>query len=718
MRKFKFRSVSLVYFLIVGLLPLFVFGGISLRHASMTLRKEILDKELYLAHSIAYPINNFIDACMDLMYFCLKTLKDKDNVYSEDFMRRIILNYDFVENIVLDDKPNERTLTISFLDMLPKEAELEKVSFKKKLLFFSGQELSPLTREIRMWLGVEEDGVRIFFSISLLKIQQLLAKAVLESGAFCMVTNEKDMIIAHPNRSLMLTRWEAEKIISLGPESVKAEALLLRKEGQLYLGVLKRIEPLPWKVMAITPTSRVFSGAYFLLKVSLLALLVALLMAVGFSLFLSGRHARSLSQLIGVAREIASGNYSVRFPKVRYRELIELAEQMEAMARALKEREEELLIKQEKFKGLYEESKRRKEVYESLLEASPDPIVIYDLEGRVTYLNPAFEETFKWNLEELKGKRIPFVPEEERHKTIELIQEMLRTGKKVKGFETKRTTKEGQVLEISISSSIYKDHTGNPAGILVILRDITENKKLESQFFIAQRLESLGTLAGGIAHNFNNILMGIQGNASLLSLDLPKQSPAQKRISNIQDLVRRAAMLTNQLLGFARGGKYQPETLEMNGLIRKTLEVFKETRDDVKIIERLWPEPLYVEGDESQMEQVLVNILENAYQAMPEGGTALVETSVYEKGVGDVTRFQMKPGSYLKITISDTGIGMEEDVKNRIFEPFFTTKPVGVGTGLGLSAVYGIVKNHGGYIDVESEKGKGSTFIIYLPLQK
>jgi nitrogen-specific signal transduction histidine kinase/ActR/RegA family two-component response regulator len=251
------------------------------------------------------------------------------------------------------------------------------------------------------------------------------------------------------------------------------------------------------------------------------------------------------------------------------------------------------------------------------------------------------------------------------------------------------------------------------------MRDITKQKKTETRLLQAQKMESIGTLAGGIAHDFNNLLMGIQGHTSLSLLKLNKNDVhyehLHEHIKTIETLVSSGANLTKQLLGFARGGKYEVKRADLNTLIEKTSKTIGRTKKEISIhrnLEKdLWP----TDVDEGQIEQVLLNLFVNAWQAMPNGGDLYIET---KNILLDEDRFKVyskRKGRYVKISVTDTGIGMDEKTKERIFEPFFTTKEMGHGTGLGLASVYGIIKNHNGFINVYSEKGKGATFNIYLP---
>ncbi|MBW2490820.1 MAG: PAS domain S-box protein [Deltaproteobacteria bacterium] len=350
----------------------------------------------------------------------------------------------------------------------------------------------------------------------------------------------------------------------------------------------------------------------------------------------------------------------------------------------------------------------------AVFEANPDPVVVYDTNGHPQYLNPEFINVFGWTLEDLKGKRIPFVPDDQKEITAAKIKELYDFQKPVR-FETTRLTKDGQFLDIFISAAIIKDPESEASGMVVNLTDITEKKRLETRLQGAQRMEAIGTLSRGIAHDFNNLLMGIQGNASLLLLSKDAAHPDYEHLKNIENYVLQGSDLTNQLLGFARGGKYEVEVMNLNEVIKRENRMFTRTKKEIVIHEQyeqdLWP----VKVSKGQIEQVLLNLYVNAWQAMPGGGDLYVQTNNIRLDQHFIKPFRVTPGKYVKISITDTGTGMDEATMQRIFEPFFTTKKMGRGIGLGLASVYGIIKNHGGFIDVYSEKGEGTAFYIYLP---
>jgi two-component system cell cycle sensor histidine kinase/response regulator CckA len=276
--------------------------------------------------------------------------------------------------------------------------------------------------------------------------------------------------------------------------------------------------------------------------------------------------------------------------------------------------------------------------------------------------------------------------------------------------------KDGSTFHAEISTSVIEEQ-----GRTVIqgtLRDITDRERLKQHLQHAEKMEAIGTLAGGVAHDFNNLLMGILGNASLARMDLDPNHPHYERLKHIEEYVQSGSDLTKQLLGFARGGKYEVKELDLNGVLEKTSRMFGRTRKEIKIHTVYASNLGTVAADRGQIEQVLLNIYVNAWQAMPNGGELYLQTENLIVDQNHVRAKQGREGEYVRISITDTGTGMDKETQKRIFEPFFTTKEIERGTGLGLASAYGIIKNHGGFIDVYSEMGKGTAFKIYLPVSK
>jgi signal transduction histidine kinase/CheY-like chemotaxis protein len=296
-----------------------------------------------------------------------------------------------------------------------------------------------------------------------------------------------------------------------------------------------------------------------------------------------------------------------------------------------------------------------------------------------------------------------------------MIRDLVEKGTPCHGFETTRYTRDGRLIDVSISASRYNDHDGRPAGKLFIFRDISEKKKLETQLKFIERMETIGTLAGGIAHDFNNLMMGMLGNISLILYDIGTESPHYEKLKNIEKLIQSGSKLTSQLLGYARKGKYEVRPTSLNQLVKESSVTFGRTRKEIVIYRELAEDLSSVMADEAQIQQVLMNLFINAADAMPGGGDLFLKTmNVTHEDIGDKP-YKPKSGDYILLKVKDTGMGMDQKTMVRIFEPFFTTKELGRGSGLGLASAYGIIKGHGGYIDVESKKGQGATFNIYFP---
>jgi PAS domain S-box-containing protein len=258
--------------------------------------------------------------------------------------------------------------------------------------------------------------------------------------------------------------------------------------------------------------------------------------------------------------------------------------------------------------------------------------------------------------------------------------------------------------------------------LLEMATDITTIKQLEeerlrteAQLHKAQRLEAIGTLAGGVAHDFNNLLMGIQGTVGLMLDEMDEGDPHAAQLRDVEGYLTRAVELTNRLLGFAREGKYEIRPVDVNRLVERTVALFSRTKKEITIQTACRSDISAVEGDAGQLEQVLLNLFVNAWQAMPQGGTLTITTGQTVLDDKRVAAYDLAPGRYVQITVADTGMGMDKETQQRIFDPFFTTKEVGAGTGLGLASAYGIVSNHQGIIEVRSNKGSGTTFTIHLP---
>ncbi len=352
--------------------------------------------------------------------------------------------------------------------------------------------------------------------------------------------------------------------------------------------------------------------------------------------------------------------------------------------------------------------------YRLLVENQTDLVVKIDMQGRFLFASPSYCKLFGKTEKDLLGRSfMRLVHEDDREATARAMESLARPPHTA-CMEQRAMTVNGWRW-LAWADKAVLDETGNVIAIVGVGRDITDRKTLEKKLIQAQKMEAIGTLAGGIAHDFNNLLMGIQGRASLIMSGIDRNHPHHEHLKGIEEYVKSAANLTKQLLGFARGGKFEVAPADLNLLADKCIRMFGRTKKEIRIETAYAADLPAVEVDQPQIEQVLLNLFVNAWQAMPGGGTLYLQTERVEIDELYAKSHQAAPGSYIKISVTDTGTGMDEATKSRIFDPFFTTREMGRGTGLGLASVYGIIKSHRGLINVYSEKGCGTTFNIYLP---
>jgi len=376
------------------------------------------------------------------------------------------------------------------------------------------------------------------------------------------------------------------------------------------------------------------------------------------------------------------------------------------------------------FRGIIRDVTEKKQIEADLIQtknflqnifnSSIDGITTTDLQGNVIYTSPRAKDILGYKQEKIIGKKAYsfYGSGVEDAKTI--MKELTEKGE-LRDHEMKFIRKDSELADINLSASLLKNEKGEVIGTLGIYRDITEKNKLLAQLYQAQKVEALGTIAGGIAHNFNNLLMSIQGNTSLMLLETDSTHPNYERLKNNEKSVQSGSRLTRQLLGYAREERYEIRPISLNQLVEETSDTFGTTKKEIRVHRELAKDLFAIKADQGQIEQVLLNLYVNAADAMPGGGNLFLKTmnATHKDMTGKPCK--VNPGNYVLLTVGDTGLGMDKKTMKRIFDPFFTTKGLSKGTGLGLSSAYGIIKAHSGYIDVDSEKGYGTIFKIYLP---
>jgi PAS domain S-box-containing protein len=353
----------------------------------------------------------------------------------------------------------------------------------------------------------------------------------------------------------------------------------------------------------------------------------------------------------------------------------------------------------------------------SIIDSSEDAILSKDLNGMITSWNKGAERIYGYSPEEVVGKHIALLTPLDRPDEISEILQKIARGESTEHYESVRVTKDGRHLSMSISVSPLRNAAGEIVGASAIARDITTQKRTEGQLRQSQKMEAIGRLAGGVAHDFNNILGIINACSEFLRDRIDPASEPSVYVENIKKAIERGRSLTKQMMAFSRTSAVQPRILDLNERLREISKLLRPLLgEDIEILIVPRSATAVVEMDPGQLDQIVVNLAVNARDAMPRGGKFILETGTvrFDEGFAEQQQ-EMAAGKYVLLTLSDTGSGMDEATVSRIFEPFFTTKEAGKGTGLGLATVYGIVKQSGGHILVYSEPGQGTTFKIYLP---
>lgn len=367
--------------------------------------------------------------------------------------------------------------------------------------------------------------------------------------------------------------------------------------------------------------------------------------------------------------------------------------------------------------SLYEQVRKSERLYADLYENSPDMYHSVDARGIVVSCNATECEMLGFEKDAIVGKPLLNIyPVTEHAKVIDNLKLIFEGGKELKGIEEQVLRRDGTRVDVSLSTSIVQDSEGRPVIARMVLRDITEKKRMEEKILQVQKIDSIGNLAGGIAHDFNNILTAILGSASIMKRKIKNDPRSLKYVDLIETTSRRGAAITRQLLTFARKSSPHVHLIDVTVIVEQTLELFKATiPKSIHVKKVLSTEGVLVNADEGQLQQAILNLCLNARDAMPNGGVLVITTRpVFIDEDHAVQLVAAKPGHYVMISVTDSGIGIPADLQDKIFEPFFTTKEQGKGTGLGLSVVYGVVRSHNGHIHVRSEVDSGTVFTIYL----
>jgi PAS domain S-box-containing protein len=453
---------------------------------------------------------------------------------------------------------------------------------------------------------------------------------------------------------------------------------------------------------------------------------------IGIAIIISRKITKPLEVIADVSKKVADGDLSVSVPVKSKDELGILAENFNYMVENLKSARAEMEnytknlehvvnLRTERLNNALAELQQEKGFMEKLLSTIGATIAVLDRDGKFVKVNRAWEDMRGYVEDEVKGKYVwDFMPPDSAHLAKMMFEEML-VYKAPTTFKIKLLTKDGREKIAIANNVIITDENNEVKYIIATGIDITEKEFLEEHLMESQRLQSIATLVTGLSHNFNNILVGVVGYAGLLRIKLSSIEHEDinellKYVDTIEDSANKASELIRHLATFSKKAEFKTEEININDIVTDMINMIKPTFPKFISIEPHLQDDLYkVIADKGKIHQSILNICLNARDAMPEGGTLKIE--IFNKDIVKPEHVLQHLGKYVVIRISDTGQGMDEATKNRIFEPFFTTKGLLHHTGLGLSIAYNTIKNHSGYITVESEVGKGTTFTIFLPVK-
>ena len=432
----------------------------------------------------------------------------------------------------------------------------------------------------------------------------------------------------------------------------------------------------------------------------------------------------SLSLLSIILLNSANALESYELYQMVQRSRNELEDRVKERTLKLIETNEKLQIEISERNRAEKAALKNEERFRDLFDHAPVGYYELDREGRFVNLNQTELEMMGYRLEEMMGQSVWKFNEDEETARKRVLDKLASIVPPAKGVEFTYRRKDGMTFPVLIEERILRDQTGKITGLRGTIQDITDRKRaeqelafLQEQLRQAQKMEAIGQLAGGIAHDFNNILTVISGGCELTLLRLAERDPLREKIEEIHKAANRAASLTRQLLAFSRRQVLEFRVADLNGILTDLNKMLRRViGENIELATLLGRDLRKVKIDLGQIEQLILNLVVNARDAMPDGGKLILETANVELDEAYArTHMEVKPGPYVRLSISDTGVGIAPEVKRRIFEPFFTTKEKGKGTGLGLSTVYGIAKQSGGSIEVYSELGQGTVFKIYLP---
>lgn len=704
-------TVSLRKALTIGLLlaavfPLLILGFVAFRTISSSVREHIQDKNRLLCRSLAGEVQDYLIHASDILDYAGRIIGEQDILSNPSgFLQSVVRQFAFFESIQVIDAtgtivhiaPHNPSYVGNDATMSP----YVKDAAKDRRLHWSETFISSQSGHPSITLSVRHRDLIIVGFLDLVKLNAVTDRISFGTSGQAAITDSNGTLIAHRDRRLVAERLNISDLTIVkstlaGREGTHAYSF----RGEAHIGTSAYI-PMPgWAVMVFQTEKEAQAYVRRITVAIGIAFAGSIVLVAVIAIFGTRRFLRPIDRLVESARRIAKGDYPLNAHPESYREINQLSSSIDAMSQAIREREGALIKSEEEFRVLVENA---------------NELIFVAQDWEIRYANPRSREVTGYSSDEFVNVDLGRLihPDD-----IEMVFD--RHMRRQKGENPPATyhirfVDKDKNVRWGLLNSVRIKWEERPA-TLNFLKDITLEKQLESQLRQSQKMEAVGRLAGGIAHDFNNMLGIIMGNAEIAIEDTDERDPIVSKIMEIQKAAERSADLTRQLLAFARKQTISPRVIDLNETIEGMLQMLRRLiGEDIDLAWRpkIGLRPIKV--DPSQIDQILANLCVNARDAIKGVGKVTIETNnvIFDE---DYCREHegFKPGKYVMFAVSDNGCGMSKETMDNIFEPFFTTKDVGHGTGLGLSTVYGIIKQNNGFINVYSELDKGTTFKIYL----
>lgn len=717
--KVSIKNILLISFVIVAIIPILAIGALSLKSLTTSLEKEIWNKNLILAKAATGELETFLNEPLNLLKQS-KAVIESDAILSpgmiDEYLSMLLKNYSYFNMLMVLNSDGIVTTPIPFDENIL-GADMSRQSYfhipwQTKEPYWSQTIISPHSGHPILTISLPTKSGVIVGSLDLSYLYKVVERTKIGPQGYILIADNMGITIAHPDRQLVSQRMNISSLPFMKSEDLCDECTFRYKvEGKEMLSSVSHVPQTGWRVAVIQPAEEAFFPIRKVATIILSGTIASVLLTIVIA-FLSLRSIlRPLIQLTDDSKRIARGDYSYSKKETLYWEIDKLKKSFQVMTGAIKSREEEI--------------GKTKAYLKNILDSISSAIITVNSELKVTQWNKKMSRLLQ--LDESVVLLLPFTELSSSFAPYkEALERVLREGKEL--YFPKVTLYE--LKDKFFDLYLYPFMTDHVEGIVICFDDITERELAEKQLIQAQKLENLSNLAGRLAHDFNNILVGVVTTASLMELELDSRSLDYKSINEninmIKESGQRAVAIVKELLTISSQNNATLEKVNLKEPLKKVVQLCRNSFDSSITIKTEQPgRSAYIKADPNQLEQMILNLCLNASQAMTimreegEEPGGLLTIKIERLHIDEEFCYNHPNafcGNFYLLQISDTGVGIPKESLHKIFTPFFTTKTWSHGKGLGLSLVYNIVKEHKGFITTASEPGKGSTFSIYLPI--